>query len=509
MPNLTRAAPLFSRSRPLPSQAASEVVYGGTSSDIQAAIYALTPGRVWQEKVKLVGQFTVNDTVIIPAYTYVDATESYCVAQNALNKDMFRNEHSEDVTPTANDPFITWESGRLDGNRTSQTTDATDPITGDPVCNLFLGRVPYVRVLNITTHSSAGENFKLTGRHSGSEKTEIHTVDGVYSSDSYRRGITIQNAVRNSGFRNLNSLNDCVGHNTNDGGVWIGHSEANYSDTMIEGSGAAGLWINNVRKIGMSGVQVKNSWFNGLHVIGFVSSQMLGIVADSSSLAAAYTYSDLFLSNDRSLSYGATAFSTFQGQFGDDSAESSPQSKFAIEWQDTGADVGTTGNPGATGTANRHVAIKGNVYKGGASGGYYLLPAQARMGTITMDIVRATNQSRGVEPRSVAIREGVQPYRTTRTTSDSSAVRVSDAFVNRNATGGARSAMLPLVADAQEGWEVTIRKSAGGNNVTVLPQSGEQIDRVVDGMHVITIVDGFWHGVCNGVGWDTIKEVLS
>ena len=507
MPNgyLTRAAPLFTRSRQLVQGAASEVVDGGTSADIQGAIDALTPGRTWQEKVKLRGRFRIDDSVLIDSYTWVDATEAYCVAKDALNKDMFRNRHFNGVDGSGDpdDQYISWEGGILDGNKANQTAAAQDPITNDPICNLLLSRVPNLQVMHLRSHSSGGTGFKLTGRFSGGETTETHTVHDIQTWNNYYRGTSIQNGLRNGIYSSINSKDDVTAGGAAQGAIFIGHSEGIYQGLFVEGSGAQGIYINNVRNIQLANVQVKASVRHGIYVIGFVTSQATNIKVANSSTASPGTYSDLYLSDDDSWGYGVTKRCYWQIFAGED-ISGQATSKAAIEWQDTGVDAA-----GTTLTANEDIVIDAYINEGGFDTTEIVYPAVSRRGSIqvrrySQGDARPTVSTNGIYYPGSTLLETDQQNNSNDLQSHAQLVYVS-------ATTASRTKALPAAATAGPGKEITIQKnSSGTGTVTVTVASGEYLNGTQNGTAAWTVQRGFVTVRSDGVdNWDILASRLS
>lgn len=61
------------------------IVYSGTNatSIINSALNALTTGRTWQEKVLLMGDITIDSTILVPAYTILENTGRVTLADNS------------------------------------------------------------------------------------------------------------------------------------------------------------------------------------------------------------------------------------------------------------------------------------------------------------------------------------------------------------------------------------------------------------------------------------------
>lgn len=472
--------------------------------------YGLTASRTWQETVKLVGSFTLASAVIsVNGYTRVDASEAAFVLAASHNRDVFRNTNWNGVDPAADDSFITWDGGRIDGNKANQTTNATDADSGDPVALMNWKRVPHLNLQNVVLHDSAGMGYRVTGRYSGSETTESHTIAHIETYNNARRGHSIQNALRFSVFTDLRSQGDCTLHNTTDGGVWIGHSEAVYQGISVKDSGAHGLYINNVRHIQVAGLQVMDSYFHSVFVKGFVESWMQGQATGASGVTA-NTYSDFFFSNDLTLSYGLTKRCVFDVRAGLDNTEGADpvnqSAKAAIEFEEGAGAAGI--DNATTGTPNQDIILRGMAFKGGGSSTVLILPRDSQMRTIdTSGLILQSQVGRTAVPKSTQQR--MPGYLFAATISDSSDILAHMGVVTIATTGGNKTAKLPSIANAGPGHLVFVRKAAAANTATVTPQTGEKLDNVVDGSVVLSAQDSGVLFCCNGDdGWNIVAKWL-
>lgn len=565
----------------------ADVVCDGVADnvEIQSALdaraddddYGLTSGRTWSETVKLVGAFTLAGPVLIDAYTTVDATEARCVLANATNTDMFRNRHFNGVEGVdAEDPYITWLGGEMDGNKANQTDAAQDPTTGDPICNLLLTRVPYVKVIGLRSHDSEGMGFKLTGRFSGGETTEMHTVMDVMTWNNAKRGISIQNGLRNGIYGPLNSMNDCTDGGASQGAVYIGHSEGLYPSIMVEGSGAHGIFINNVRNVQGNLWQSKGNTRNGLYVLGFVHGAITNANIGRNSVGSTGTYSDVFFSGQDYFpsvgqGYGTSKQFILDGIFGED-ISGQASAKAAIEFDDAADNAGTFL------TSNESVLIRGIVNMGrrvttALNGGInasvttitvtsttnfssagvilidneritytgktattftgcvrgvdatshltaatvteienyrFILPANTRFGSIVLDVLEQSDVRPAV-PEARMTQYGGARRGVLTSEQNNNILKTQQSQVDVDTADTNHTKKLPGFATAGVGYTVTVRKVTGdANTVTVLPQTGERLNGVVDQTRVITVQYGYVYIRCNGVdGWDVISERLT
>jgi len=88
------------------------VICNGTSdeTDIIRAFTYLTSGRTWRETVKLIGDFTIDGTILVPGYTVLDLTEANIFLANTSNCNMIN----------LNGAYINVIGGTLDGNGGNQ-----------------------------------------------------------------------------------------------------------------------------------------------------------------------------------------------------------------------------------------------------------------------------------------------------------------------------------------------------------------------------------------------------
>jgi parallel beta-helix repeat protein len=102
-------------------KAQADYVCDGTADnvEIQAAIDALTVGRLVVDIVKLVGGFTISTTIEIPSYTELDLTEAKITLDDLSDTHMIKN--SDHV---GGNTHIYITGGILDGNKAGQTVEA-------------------------------------------------------------------------------------------------------------------------------------------------------------------------------------------------------------------------------------------------------------------------------------------------------------------------------------------------------------------------------------------------
>jgi len=87
--------------------------YDLASPVIQQAINALTPGRMWKEKVVLKGEFTLTDGLNLPSYLVLDLTQAKIKLADNVNKTVICAENQTDIEVIG---------GEIDGNKANQSS---------------------------------------------------------------------------------------------------------------------------------------------------------------------------------------------------------------------------------------------------------------------------------------------------------------------------------------------------------------------------------------------------
>ena len=245
-----------------------------------------------------------------------------------------------------------------------------------------------------------------------------------------------------------------------------------------------------------------------MFVLGFVGSSATGLRINGSSAGTANTYSDMYLSGQDYFptvgsGYGTTKQAIFEGQWGE-AISGQAQAKYAIEWDDAADDAGTFL------TANESILIRGIVNKGGGSSASISLPAATRMGSIVLDVLDQSTARPSV-PESRMTQYGGARRGVLTAEQNNNILKTQQAQVDVSTADGDHTKKLPGFATAGVNYTIAIRKVTGdANTVTVLPQTGERINGVVDQTHVITVNYGICVLRCNGVdGWDVQMERLT
>jgi len=86
------------------------------ASVINSVLSNLTGSRVWREKVKLIGSFTLTDNISIPSYTIFDAEEAKLTLAASTAKNIIK---------VKNASYVDIIGGIYDGNRTNQSESGT------------------------------------------------------------------------------------------------------------------------------------------------------------------------------------------------------------------------------------------------------------------------------------------------------------------------------------------------------------------------------------------------
>jgi hypothetical protein len=114
--------------------------HANPATAINWALNSLTVGRTWKEKVVLVGDFTIDASLLIPSYTIFELFGRIYLANNA-DKHILQN--SDVVGGNTNIEVV---GGFYDGNKANQP--ALDPVTAVFMC--YFAKVTNLSIHNVT-----------------------------------------------------------------------------------------------------------------------------------------------------------------------------------------------------------------------------------------------------------------------------------------------------------------------------------------------------------------------
>lgn len=165
---------------------ASEVVNGGTQDDIQAAIDRLTPGRAKQEKVVLLGDFTISNRISVPDYTYLEIQGTLTAANSMTGNGVIVNSDS-----AGGNTDITIKGGYIDGNKANQSTYKS---------GIFLDNCSNVLIDNVVSNSNIDHGMDLvdvTDFVIQNCRCDSNGDDGITIHDACARGTVFNNICSN------------------------------------------------------------------------------------------------------------------------------------------------------------------------------------------------------------------------------------------------------------------------------------------------------------------------
>ena len=149
--------------------AQADSVCDGTADDvqIQAAITALSAGRTWKETVKLIGDFSISQPVVVPDYTILDLTEAKLVLAAGIDDNI--------IEIASGTSFVDIVGGCIDGNKANQTSD----------CVGIRCEGSNINILGIYVHDCYADNILVF------EPASEVLVSGVYSADAGISGTSL------------------------------------------------------------------------------------------------------------------------------------------------------------------------------------------------------------------------------------------------------------------------------------------------------------------------------
>ena len=237
-----------------------QIDYGGSTNEgsingtnatdvINAAAANLTAGRTWLEKIIIIGDITLTDTLIISSNTIVQLEGSLKLANN-INKGLLRNEH---WGPTTLDSDIWILNGIWDGQKAIQTIEANDGcISLRGVSNCIIVNTKVKDFWGFGGIYVAGDNSQiLHNTVSGCKKTSGSYGAGIYITglDDDENTIFDNRCLSNEGTgifiedysANNKVLYNIVKYNLRDG-IWVNLGTGNQvtHNTVVGASGLGG-----------------------------------------------------------------------------------------------------------------------------------------------------------------------------------------------------------------------------------------------------------------------------
>lgn len=260
---------------------------GAHSEAIAAAIAGLPEPRKRIATVRLIGDFTIDQTISLPSRTRLDLSDASLTLAAGANTDMITNSDHEE-----GNELIEVVGGVVDGNQAEQGAGESYGI------RFFRADDLLIRDLVVENCRTDGIHISGKGRH-----TRNLRMSNVYSRGNGRMGVAIMWAMRSVVVENL-IINDNRGL-----GLRSDHSEGSYTNVTADGNGGHGIFIRNVFGNTYTNLTASRNGEAGIYVLGLLQSSGSNWNAHNNSRSADGEWSDVHFVQDESLSYGRTGHS--------------------------------------------------------------------------------------------------------------------------------------------------------------------------------------------------------
>lgn len=249
---------------------------------IQSAIQQLFRERKSIETVKLVGEFSITESVVLPSWTRLDLEEARLTLADGVKAPMII---SGDAEEGAHHVEIT--GGILDGNRQGQGA-------GDFHGILFM-RVEQVRISDLEVRNCSGDGIRLNGRGRHTRDVQLRNLRLM---NNARCGLNVMWAMRNV------FVSDVIAGGNTEVGVRSDHSEGLFQNICANANVGDGIFIRNIFGGTYNNLTASRNGGIGIHVLGMVCSRGSNWGAHNNSMKQSGEFSDIFFDADSRLSYG-------------------------------------------------------------------------------------------------------------------------------------------------------------------------------------------------------------
>ena len=271
-----------------------------TDADVEInwALANLTAGRTEKETVKLLGEFTTDDLLLVYDYTYFDITEARVTLADNSDCNMIENEDQ-----TGGNSYIEIIGGILDGNKANQATGH----------GISLDEIEHVILEKITILDAKQNAFNIRDATAGLsvtiENCRTHTADvnGFWVNNVTQLSIKGCFAIDNAenGYHLIGGFSvrctaNCAVSNDKSGFYLESQHESIYNDCTSNHNVEAGIRLGGGGAITLDGWAIYGNGFHGIWA--FASMEIVVITASyiyDNGQAADNTYDDIYVQGER------------------------------------------------------------------------------------------------------------------------------------------------------------------------------------------------------------------
>lgn len=290
-------------------------VDGNTATVINKKLLELASNRTYFQPLKLYGRFNINEPILLDNYTLLDLSAAQLVRTVNFTGAMITNSN-----PTSGNNNIQIVGGLIDGAK----------MGGGDSHGILLIKVTHSRIDGCEVVNCGGDGIRISG--SGA-KIQDSSISNTNVTGNNGAGLTVMWASR------LVRISDVLASDNGTYGIYSDHSEGSYTNIISDSNRGSGIFIRNIFGGSYTNLQASRNGKYGILVQGMVHSLGSNWNSHNNSQATNNTYSDILFSNDASLSYGLSAYTSINNVVAGycplyDGSNVIAKEKYAIEAQD-------------------------------------------------------------------------------------------------------------------------------------------------------------------------------
>jgi hypothetical protein len=258
---------------------------------INKTLQQLPLNRKYIQIVKLVGEFNIDQPVVLDNFTCLDLSSAYLVKSSNFKGAMIVNSDTENGN---HDIQIT--GGRINGNKKMYSDSEAHGI--------LLVKVTHSNIEGVEVSDCGGDGIRISGN---GVRTRFCILSNITVLGNNSSGLNIMWASRQV------LVSEILASGNGLFGVRSDHSEGSYTNIVADRNKETGIFIRNIFGGTYTNLTATRNGGIGIMVQGMVQSSGSNWNAHNNSLSQAGKFSDIVFSADASLSYGISANTNITG----------------------------------------------------------------------------------------------------------------------------------------------------------------------------------------------------
>jgi hypothetical protein len=289
-------------------------VDGNTATIINNKLLQLTSNRTYIQTLKLFGKFIINEPIILDNYTRLDLSDAQLTRTVNFTGTMITNSNT-----TSGNNNIQIIGGLIDGAK----------MGGNDSHGILLIKVTHSNLDGCEVVNCGGDGIRISGSGAKIQDSSVSNVNVIGNNGA---GLTVMWASR------LVRISNVLASDNGTYGIYSDHSEGSYTNIIADSNRGSGIYIRNIFGGCYTNLTASRNAKHGILIQGMVHSLGLNWNSHNNSQGANNTYSDILFSNDASLSYGLSAYTSINNVVAGycplyDGSNVTAKEKYAIEAQ--------------------------------------------------------------------------------------------------------------------------------------------------------------------------------